>query len=200
MQEKKAMSLTFIQSLQKKLGKHTIDKIDPNADQQNTTLHAAQTDKFMQYATAAVLAGLYKYGRTSEGASAILNQSGSVSLTDIFKNHDNEVVQNVASSTQRTTEETRSKMEDITLQAASCIRESVGDKASSDTLKTWLAAQRQSILSYLPAELGMGQILNDGTLDDRTNKMEGPVSSFIHAMGASFSTNSDDKNEQKDWD
>jgi hypothetical protein len=43
-------------------------------------------------------------------------------------------------------------------------------------------SQRHSILSHLPAAMKMGDVLNEETFDDRTNKMEGPVSSFLHRI------------------
>jgi hypothetical protein len=41
---------------------------------------------------------------------------------------------------------------------------------------------------YLPAELNMGGLLDDDSLDDQANKMEGPISSLAHRIGAAFST------------
>ena len=40
------------------------------------------------------------------------------------------------------------------------------------------------------AKLGlhMGELLHDNTLDDNTNKMEGPVSSLLKSIGSAFST------------
>jgi len=43
-------------------------------------------------------------------------------------------------------------------------------------------SQRHTILSHLPAVLKIGDTLNEETFDDRTNKMEGPVSSFLHKI------------------
>jgi hypothetical protein len=40
---------------------------------------------------------------------------------------------------------------------------------------------------YLPAALQIGVLLNDDTLDDATNKMEGPISSLMQKIGAAFS-------------
>ena len=40
----------------------------------------------------------------------------------------------------------------------------------------------------MPAALNMGELLHDNTLDDNTNKMEGPVSSLIQRIGSAFST------------
>jgi hypothetical protein len=35
---------------------------------------------------------------------------------------------------------------------------------------------------HLPAAMQLGYLLNDNAMDDRTNKMEGPVSSFMHTI------------------
>lgn len=44
------------------------------------------------------------------------------------------------------------------------------------------------ILLYLLPILQMGVLLHDNTLDDKTNKMEGPISSLINSIGNAFST------------
>ena len=53
--------------------------------------------------------------------------------------------------------------------------------------------QRHGILVHLPAAMQMGDVLNEESLDDRTNKMEGPISNFMHAIENKFSTNDDSK-------
>jgi hypothetical protein len=55
--------------------------------------------------------------------------------------------------------------------------------------------QRNNILPFLPAELQMGELLHDNTLDDRTNKMEGPVSSIMRAIGGGFSNEDAEKKD-----
>jgi hypothetical protein len=42
--------------------------------------------------------------------------------------------------------------------------------------------QRHQVLVYLPAPLQLGDLIHDESLDDRTNKMEGPVSNFMHKI------------------
>ncbi len=190
---------TLVQTIKKKLGHHP-KPIDPNAEGMSETLQPGKTDHFVQGAGAAVLAGIYKYGRTKEGANAILNGTGIDWISAIFHGNENDVVQRVASYGGKGTDESRSAMANIANEAVACIRESVGKDADERTVKTFLVAQRHEILSYLPAELNMGEVLNDGTLDDRTNKMDGPISTFVHAVGATFSKNSDDRKEDKDWD
>ena len=39
----------------------------------------------------------------------------------------------------------------------------------------------------------MGQVLKEESLDDNTNKMEGPVSSLMHKIGSAFSKPSNEE-------
>ena len=50
-----------------------------------------------------------------------------------------------------------------------------------------MLTQRNNILPYLPAALQTGKLLNENTLDDRTNKMKGPVSNFVHSIESMLS-------------
>ena len=63
-------------------------------------------------------------------------------------------------------------------QVADVSREYVVNDLKHDTptsLVDFFTAQRTQILTHLPAALNMGELLNDSTLDDNTNKMEGPM-------------------------
>ena len=51
----------------------------------------------------------------------------------------------------------------------------------------YMVAQRHHILSQLPADIQLGRLLGDTTIDDKTNKMDGPVSNIVHKIGESFS-------------
>ena len=55
-------------------------------------------------------------------------------------------------------------------------------------LQNLMTTQRHEILRYLPTGLNLGELLNDETLEDKTNKMEGPISSLMHKIEGSFST------------
>jgi hypothetical protein len=39
----------------------------------------------------------------------------------------------------------------------------------------------------------MGKVVHEETLDDNTNKMEGPVSSLMHKIGSAFSNPSNEE-------
>ena len=55
-------------------------------------------------------------------------------------------------------------------------------RCSAKKIKTFMGNHRHNILVYLPAALQAGYLLDDNAIDDRTNKMEGPVSSFMHSI------------------
>ena len=67
-------------------------------------------------------------------------------------------------------------------------RQQLPADAGIKEVKLFFSNQRNNILLYLPATLNMGSLLNDDTLDDNTNKMEGPISSLMHSIGNAFST------------
>jgi hypothetical protein len=72
-------------------------------------------------------------------------------------------------------------MENIASEAVRIARDFV-KTPDSEKLRSFMNSQRHSILSHLPASMKMGDVLNEETFDDRTNKMEGPVSSFLHRI------------------
>ena len=51
----------------------------------------------------------------------------------------------------------------------------------------YMSGIRNELLDYLPPQLNLGAKLHDNSLDDRTNKMEGPVSGMVHRIEKLFS-------------
>jgi len=77
--------------------------------------------------------------------------------------------------------EAKRHMEKISDEAVKIAKDSV-KTPDAEKLRSFMNSQRHSILSHLPAVMKMGDVLNEETFDDRTNKMEGPVSSFLHKI------------------
>ncbi len=174
------MAINIVEAVQARLGISSIKKIDVNATHQSTTKHPEQTDFAAQAATAAVLVGLYRYGKTDAGAAVIAQSNSGNWLQNIFGGKENVAAHQVASYAGVQDDEATNLMNRVATEAINVIHHDLGDHPTKDKVKSYIAAQRHNVLAYLPAELEMGRILNDDTLDDRTNKMEGPVSSFLH--------------------
>jgi hypothetical protein len=175
------MANNLVETIQKNLGLPALQKVDPNSQEiKEKTLHSSQ-EKLAQAAIPAVLAALYKFTRTDEGCTAIISDSGDW-LGTVFEGKEKSAVDKVARYADVTGEEAESLMENIADESVNTIKKSTGPKLSVDGIRTFMNDQRHHILVYLPASMKMGDVLNDEALDDRTNKMEGPVSGFMHKI------------------
>jgi hypothetical protein len=174
------MAINIVEAIQARLGDCAISKIDVNATHQSDTQKPAKTNHAQQGATAAVLVALYRFGKTDEGAANLAHNTSGNWLQTIFMNKDEVAIDKVASYADISIDEARDMMRVVADESVAEIHRSVGKDATPEKVKAYLASQRHNILAYLPAELEMGKLLNDPVLDDRTNKMEGPVSSFLH--------------------
>lgn len=174
------MAINIVEAIQARLGTRSVNKIDVNASHQSDTRHPESTDRGMQSAVAAVLVALYRYAKTDEGAASIVHGGSGNWLQTIFMNRDAVAVNQVAKYSGNDTEDCRNIMTVVADESIREIHRSVGADPTPAKIKTYIGSQRHNILAYLPAELEMGRLLDDPALDDRTNKMEGPVSSFLH--------------------
>ena len=102
-------------------------------------------------------------------------------LGTIYSGKESDAVQQVADYAGISVDEAQRQMENIAQEAVKIVRDVV-KTPDAEKLRSFMNSQRHSILSHLPATMKMGDILNEETFDDRTNKMEGPVSSFLHKI------------------
>ena len=190
------MTTTLAESIQKNLGYPELRKIDPNTQTVKQKNEEEVPNQLGQAAIPTVLLGLYKYGNTEKGSEDILRGNISTAWLDLFFGDvKQEAISKVAAYAGKQNEEVAPKMEEIASEAVKIIRENTPEKASFGDVKSYVANQRNSILVFLPAELQISTLMNDSTLDDRTNKMEGPVSSVVHFVEKLFSGSTTEKNE-----
>ena len=180
------MSINLLKTIQENESYPELQKIDPNAQHEQGN-DVVQNISFSQVATTAVLAGLYKYSQSDEGASQLLNSETNTWADKIFDADKIAAVQKVADYSKVSYDEADSTMNAIANNAVNLVRENMGSNNDIKDVKSFMKTQRTDILLYLPPELNMGQILHDNTIDDNTNKMEGPISSLIKNIGNAFS-------------
>jgi len=82
----------------------------------------------------------------------------------------------------------KQEMEHIASEVVRVTRDNIVDLTDEDKITAFVAKQKQDVLLYLPASIKLGQILGNNNLDDRTNKMEGPISSLMHRMEKQFNS------------
>jgi hypothetical protein len=187
--------MKLAETIQQHFGYPPLLKVDPNTQEvvHNSSAHAE--DKFSQAAIPSVLIGLYKYTLTDIGAQAVLSGGNSSTWAkEIFPGYNEELIKRIAHYSGASTEDTNEKVNEITAKAVEVVRNNTKDLLG---VKNFMAAQRTNILPYLPAALHMGELVQDPTIDDKTNKMEGPISSFMHAVGDAFSTPDKDEKVNK---
>ncbi len=183
------MSVNLIKTIQENLGFSPLKKIDPGTQQSVTDKDEEVISKFSQAAIPAVLTALYKYVQTDEGAAEILSIKSSDNwVAKIFDDNRKEAVETISAYAQQSNEDPVAKMNAIANEAVKVTKENLAADAGIKEVKDFFSGQVNDILLYLPAELKMGKLLHDNTLDDNTNKMEGPISSLIKNIGAAFSS------------
>jgi len=182
------MSVNLIKTIQENMGFSPLNKIDPNTGQPVTDKDEVVSNKFSQAAIPAVLTGLYRYVQSDEGADEFLNSDGSTNwVSKIFDDNRKEAIQTISEYARQSNHDPVAKMNEIANEAVKVAKENMAANAGIKEVKDFFSNQTKNILLYLPAELKMGELLHDNTLDDNTNKMEGPISSLMQSIGSAFS-------------
>jgi hypothetical protein len=183
------MSINLLEAVQKNLGYPPLTKIDPNTAQVTDSEKSPGEDKFSQAAIPAVLTALHEFVQSDEGAAEFLKGEPTTNwVSKIFDEKRKEAVQTIAAYAEQSKEDPIAKMNAIANEAVKVVKENIPADATAKDVKTFFETQIGDIVLYLLPGLHMGELLNHNTLDDNTNKMEGPVSNLIKNIGAAFST------------
>lgn len=187
------------------MANHLIDTVNrmlgtPLTKKENPVKEKTEVEKTLYGAAVPVaLAGIYQLATRNEGADRLLNHliheravienpsnEGCVEFT--FGDSAKDVVEKCAEYAGDTFEAAYSAINNAARHAyRTLIQELVSDRLRTEDITKYMVAQRHSILSHLPESLQLGHLLGDETLDDVSNKMEGPISNLMHNLGASFS-------------
>jgi hypothetical protein len=176
------MPVNIIEKIQQNLGIGEIEKINPNTQEPQ---HHGHT--LAQGTIPTVLLGLYKYANTEHGADRILHGSADNWVDEFFGSHKQEAAEKISSYTGNEVSEVTGVMERVANEAVRLLRENAPANATPELGKSYIMQQRSEILKRLPAELQAGDLFGDDTIDDRTNKMEGPMSNHMHWLEKLFS-------------
>jgi hypothetical protein len=182
------MEINLLEAVQQNLGYPTLIKIDTTTDQVFSNDKSTKEDNFSQAAVPAVLAALYLYAESDEGAAEILKTDGDINWIDrIFFDKRSAVIQIIATYSELSKESLILKMNIIANEAIRITKENLALDAEIKEVKIFFKSEISNILLYLLPSLHIGEFLHDNTLDDNTNKMEGPISSLISRIGDAFS-------------
>ena len=181
------MSVNLLNKVQQNLNYPVLQKIDPNI-QQEAPVHIVPDHPFGQAAIPAILTALYKYVQSDKGAEDVLRGNESTDwVSKIFHDNHKDALAKIKEYSTDDAVYAATKMNVIAHEAIGIMKENLPDKAGIKEVKTFFLNQRNNILPYLPPELKLGDLLGDDTIDDNTNKMEGPISSLVKSIGSAFS-------------
>jgi hypothetical protein len=184
---KSSVMANLVEIIQKNLGYPPLQKIDPNIQETKEKFARQPMEKLVQAAIPAILTALYRFTRTDDGCATILAiKEHQDWLGTIFEGKEKIAVEKCAAYAGVSHDEAESVMENVSDEAVRILKNIPGTRTGSG-IKALMNAQRHNILVHLPAAIQMGDLLNEEALDDRTNKMEGPVSSFMHTIEAKLS-------------
>lgn len=175
------MITNIVEAIQKNLGYPPLEKIDPNTQEAKDFKKMPPEQRLQQAAVPAVLAAMIKYSDGPEGINLVSDDKNKDWLGTIYCGKENQAIKKVAEYGGLSNEAAERHMENIADEAVKIIRNSV-TTPDAEKLRSFINSQRHSILSHLPAAMKLGDVVNEETFDDRTNKMEGPVSSFLHKI------------------
>lgn len=192
------MATNLVDTLTKKLGYPPLLKVDPNTGEVKLDDNSYKENKFSQAAIPTVLIGIYRFTQIDEGAEKLLKgQPNNGWVQTIFGNLRHEAMEHIATYAGIGADEAVVKLNEVADSAVTSIRENMPENATIADVKKFMANQRNNILPYLPGALHMGETVNDPTIDDNINKMEGPVSNLMKAIGGMFSEPVVEKESQK---
>jgi len=181
------MAIDIIQEMKNYLGNAPVPKIDPNTQEP-----VKETKNFLNDVEGAaipvVLLGFYKNTRNENDANNVMQQDDATTLKTLFKEHTEQVIKTVSNHSNADEGEAKAAMEKTVAAVKKVVRNNVKDLSGFNVM-AFFSNQRTNILKHLPAELHSGELLNDPAMDDRTNKMEGPMSGMMHGIEKIFSSN-----------
>lgn len=191
------MAVNLLEKVQENLGYPALQKIDPNTQAVAEDDSTPNEHKFSQAAVPAVLTAMYRFGQSDEGALRLIRENNSTNWAEaLFTDNSREAIGIIASYAGKPEAHTSNTIDKIAEEAIRVMKEDLPAEPSVMDVKNFINGQRNNILPFLPAALNMGNLLNDNTLDDNTNKMEGPISSLMNSIGNVFSSPVE-KNEAK---
>ena len=181
------MSINLLKTVQQNLNYPELQKMDPNIQEILVDDKTTIENRFSQAAIPAVLISLCKYSQSDHGATDLLEIKNNSDWGDkIWGYNKDKAMDAIATYSQLSFEFLAFDLNGIANEAIKVAKQNLPANAKIEDLKAFFENQRSSILLYLPAELNIGELLHSDTLDDKTNKMEGPISSLIQNIGSVF--------------
>lgn len=179
--------MNIIETIQKNLGFDTLKKIDPNTQETKGEDMVLGNSAVAQAGIPAILIGIYNKLEETPDLNLLKAEQGNL-LENIFGKSAGQVVAQVENYSKVRDKHIAQQLEHIASESLRVIKEGMGDTPDENHIRKFIANNKPDTLLYLPPSLELGIILKNNNLDDRTGKMEGPVSTFMRKVERTFNT------------
>jgi hypothetical protein len=181
--------MNIIETIQKNLGFEALKKIDPNTQETTGDENAMGNSAIAQAGIPAILIGIYNKLEEIPDMNALDAGQGNL-LESIFGKSTGVVVQQIDNYSKFKDKHSEQQLEHIAQESLRVVKENIGTKSDEASVRNFIAKNKPDTLLYLPPSLDLGKILKNNNMDDRTAKMEGPVSTFMRNVEKAFNTSS----------
>lgn len=181
--------MNIIETIQKNLGFENLRKIDPNTQETKGEDNVMGNTAIAQAGIPAILLGIYNKLEDQPDMGSLANEQGNL-LENIFGKSTDTVVNRIDAYSKFQDKHSAQQLEHIAVEAVRVVREQIGEKADENSIRKFVANNKPDTLLYLPPSLDLGTILKNNNLDDRTAKMEGPISTFMRNVEKTFNSSS----------
>jgi hypothetical protein len=181
--------MNIIETIQKNLGFDSLNKIYPNTQQTTGGYAAMGNSAIAQAGIPAILIGIYNKLEENPDINALGSEQGKL-LENIFGKSTDMVVMQIDNYSKFKDKHSAQQLEHIASESLRVVKENLGDKLNENSIRNFIAKNKPDTLLYLPPSLELGTILKNNNLDDRTGKMEGPISTFMRNVEKAFNTSS----------
>lgn len=178
--------MNIIETVQKNLGFVALEKIDPNTQETMGSDMVIGNQAISQAGIPAILLGIYNRLELNPELG-FLDEKANL-LEKIFGASKGKVVQRIIDYSRIKDKHSEQQLEHIAAESMRVISENIGAGAEIRSIRSFVARNKPDVLLYLPPALELGKILQNNNLDDRTGKMEGPVSSLMHSVEKVFNS------------
>jgi hypothetical protein len=179
--------MNIIETIQKNLGFVTLKKIDPNTQEITGRDIDMGNSALAQASIPAILLGIYNNLEQNPDLSMLDLQEGK-KLERVFGKCTDIVVKKIIEYSKIKDIHSLQQLEHIATESMRVVKEKAGEGANEISIRKFVAMNKPDTLLYLPPSLGLGDILQNNNLDDRTGKMEGPMSNLTHRLEKIFNT------------
>jgi hypothetical protein len=179
--------MNVIETIQTNLGLMPLKKIDPNTLEITGDQVDLGNTALAQAGIPAILLGIYNRLELDPDFSTLQADSGRM-LDKIFGKSKDVVIKKIKIYSKIKDDNSEQELEHIASESMRVIKEKTGKATNENAIRNFVAANKPDILLYLPPSLDLGILLQNNNLDDRTGKMEGPVSTLVHHLEKIFNT------------